>query len=347
MIGFAIVGCGTAGGLHARALCQVPGARLAALVTSHPDKGQALAAAVGFEGPVDTDLALALNRPDVDAVIVATPSGGHRDTALTAARAGKHVLVEKPLEITLDRCDEIIEACAREGVLLGTVFQLRFRRINVALKSALDAGQLGRLTLAEADCRWWRPASYYQEGAWRGTRGLDGGGALMNQGIHVVDLIRWLAGPVARVSALVGTLAHEGIEVEDTAVACLEFENGALGVLRAATSAWPGLPRTLSLHGNRGSLIVEEQALVRCELADEEAGRALLATHEACATQNGASDPAQVSVEDHRQQLSDFADAIQDGRLPLVTGEDGRQAVAIVRACYDSAALGKSVSVPE
>src|SRR5438132_4706632 len=192
MRGFAIVGCGMIARFHARALAEVPGAKLLALVSRHSANAQALMESVGCQCEVSTDLKPVLSRRDIDVVIVTTPSGAHLEPAIAAAEAGKHVVVEKPLEITLERCDRIIDACDRNRVKLCTIFPSRFGDANLALKKAVDAGRFGRLTLGETTCKWWRPQSYYDEGGWKGTRALDGGGAMMNQAIHNVDLLLWL-----------------------------------------------------------------------------------------------------------------------------------------------------------
>lgn len=339
MIGFAIVGCGTAARIHARALAMVPGARLAALVSRNPANARAVADAAGVACPWESELRCVLTRSDVHAVIVATPSGAHLEPAITAAEAGKHVIVEKPLEISLERCDRLIDACQRQGVTLATFFPSRFSDLSQVLKGTLDAGRFGRLTLAEASCKWWRTQAYYDEGGWKGTRSLDGGGALMNQGIHSLDLLCWLGGPVASVSGFTATLAHERIEVEDTAIACLRFASGALGVIRAATSAYPGLPRTLALHGDRGSAVAEENTLLSWELrpglAEDPAIRARFAPKEQRPT--GASDPDALSPANHARQLADMVEAIERGRTPLVDGQAGRKAVEVALGVYRSA----------
>src|SRR4029077_17456730 len=170
-----------------------------------------------------TDLDTVLKRRDVDVVIITTPSGSHMEPAVASANAKKHVVVEKPLEITLERCDRIIDACQKNKVQLCTIFPSRFGDANQAVKSAVQSGRFGRLTLGETTCKWWRSQSYYDEGGWKGTKALDGGGAMMNQAIHNVDLLQWLMGPVTHVAGFTATLAHERIEVEDTAVACLRF----------------------------------------------------------------------------------------------------------------------------
>ena len=226
-LGFAIVGCGMIARFHARALAEVAGARVAALVSRDLTRAKSMAGELGLTCHLDTNLAAVLTRPEVDAVIVTTPSGAHLEPAVAAAIAGKHVVVEKPLEITSARCDRIIAACDENRVKLCTIFPSRFGDANRLLKAAVDGGRFGRLTLGETTCKWWRSQEYYDEGGWKGTKALDGGGALMNQAIHNVDLLLWLMGPATRVSGFTATLAHERIEVEDTAVACLQFANGA------------------------------------------------------------------------------------------------------------------------
>src|SRR5438045_1318257 len=270
-LGFAIVGCGMIARFHARALAEVPGARLVALVSRRAANAGALADALGLVCDISTDLQAVLARRDVDALIVTTPSGAHLEPAVAAAEAGKHVVVEKPLEVTLERCDRIIEACDRNQVQLCTIFPSRFADANRALKAAVDAGRFGRLTLGETTCKWWRSQAYYDQGGWRGTKALDGGGALMNQAIHNVDLLLWMMGPATSVSGFADRLAHERIEVEDTAVACLRFASGALGVIEATTSVHTGLPKTIAVHGDKGSAVIEQDDVLRWEFTPETA----------------------------------------------------------------------------
>jgi len=345
--GFAIVGCGLVARVHARALAQIPEARLVAVTSRRRESAEALVRVTGSACAVYPELDPILRRPDVDAVIVATPSGAHMEPALAAAAAHKHVIVEKPLDITLERCDQIIESCRRNGILLGTVFPARFMDANRLLKKALQQGRFGRLTLAQTACKWWRPQSYYDEGGWKGTRALDGGGALMNQAIHSVDLLSWLMGPVAEVSAFTATLAHERIEVEDTAVACLRFANGALGVIEAATSAYPGTRRTIAVHGDRGTAVIEEDVIQRWQCTPDPADDLRL-RQEALSPEpssGGASNPAGISPEGHRRQFADFVDAIRAARQPEVDGAEGRKAVELVLAVYRSAATGRVVAL--
>jgi UDP-N-acetyl-2-amino-2-deoxyglucuronate dehydrogenase len=347
-LGFALVGCGLIARFHARALQEIPGARLVALVSRNPANAQRLNQEVGLQCAIYTDLDAALARPDVQAVIVTTPSGAHLEPAVRAAEAGKHVVVEKPLEITLERCDRIIAACARQGVQLCTIFPSRFSDANRTLWTAVQRGRFGRITLAETTCKWWRPQSYYDEGGWKGTRALDGGGALMNQAIHNVDLLLWLMGPAVEVSGYVATLAHERIEVEDTAVACLRFASGALGVIEATTSIYPGWPKTIAVYGDHGSVVIEQDDILRWEFTPEteEDRQVRQRFAQRSGASGGASHPAAISHQGHARQLADFVEAIRQGRPPLVDGREGRRAVELILAIYQSAATGRPVRLP-
>jgi predicted dehydrogenase len=265
-----------------------------------------------------------------------------------AARAGKHVVVEKPLEITLPRCDAIINACDESGVRLCTIFPSRFATANQTLKSAIDTGRFGRLTLGDTYVKWWRTQEYYDSGGWRGTWELDGGGALMNQAIHNVDLIQWLMGDVESVHALTATLSHVRIEVEDTAVAVLRYKSGALGVIEAATSAFPGLTKRTEIHGDRGSARVDQDDITLWDFqiktpADAEVHAAMAKTTGFSA---GASDPRGITHLGHRDQLGDFLRAIDENRAPYVDGREGRKSVEIIRAIYHSAQTGQTVTLP-
>ncbi|MCS6977702.1 MAG: Gfo/Idh/MocA family oxidoreductase [Gemmatales bacterium] len=346
-LGFAIVGCGMIARFHARAIRELPDARLVALVSRNPSHAEAVMEAGGVRCPVFASVEEMLKRPDVDVVVVCTPSGAHLEPAVAAAEAKRHVVVEKPLEITLERCDRIIEACDRNRVLLCTIFPSRFADANVALKRAIESGRFGRLTLGETTCKWWRPQSYYDEGGWKGTLALDGGGALMNQAIHNVDLLLWMMGPVRSLAGFTATLAHERIEVEDTAVACLRFANGALGVIQAATSIYPGLPKTIAVHGDKGSVVVEQEDVLRWEFTPEtdEDRQIRQRFAQKVGASGGASNPAAISHEYHRRQLADFVEAIRNNRFPLVDGREGRRAVEVILAIYRSAQTGRVVEL--
>ena len=347
MLGFAIVGCGMIARFHARALGDVAGTKIVALVGRNAASAEKMKAELKLDCVVSSDLAEVVKRPDVHVVIITTPSGAHLEPAVLAANAGKHVVVEKPLEITLDRCDRIIEACEKNKVKLCTIFPSRFGDANLELKKAVGAGRFGRLTLGETTCKWWRTQSYYDEGGWKGTQALDGGGALMNQAIHNVDLLLWMMGPVSTIAGMTATLAHERIEVEDTAVACMRFKNGAVGVIQAATSVWPGLPKTIGIHGDKGSVVIEQDDLLRWEFdpaaGDDESIRARFA--QKVGASGGSSNPASISHVGHARQLADFVRAIESGTAPVVDGREGRRAVEVILAIYESQRTGRIVEI--
>src|SRR5438132_2347621 len=347
MLGCAIVGCGMIARFHARALAEVPGARVAALASRSPANADKMRQELGLACDIAADLNDVLKRRDVDIVIITTPSGAHMEPAVAAAKAGKHVVVEKPLEITLDRCDRIIDACAKNKVQLCTIFPSRFGAANLELKKAVAAGRFGRLTLGETTCKWWRPQSYYDEGGWKGTQALDGGGALMNQAIHNVDLLLWMMGPVTHVQGFTAMLAHERIEVEDTAVACLRFASGALGVIQATTSVFPGLPKTIAVHGDRGTVVVEQEDVLRWEFNPPMPEDRVIKERFAqkVGASGGSSNPAAISHVGHARQLTDFVHAIETDTAPVVDGREGRKAVEIILAICRSAQTGRTVQL--
>jgi UDP-N-acetyl-2-amino-2-deoxyglucuronate dehydrogenase len=346
--GFGIIGCGMIAEFHTRAINEIPNARVVAAFSRSEANGAKIAGLAEGGCRVYSDLDAMLAHPGLDVVCVCTPSGAHLEPAVKAAAAGKHVVVEKPLEITLPRCDAVIRACDEGGVRLCTIFPSRFTPANVALKAAVDARRFGRLTLGDTYVKWWRTQEYYDSGGWRGTWDLDGGGALMNQAIHNVDLLQWLMGDVAAVQAMTATLAHERIEVEDTAVAALRFRNGALGVIEAATSAFPGLLKRTEVHGDRGSARVEQDDITLWEFqvkapSDAQVRAAMAGAH---GFKAGASDPRGITHAGHRDQLADFLDALDAGRPAAVDGREGRKSVEIIRAIYRSSKAGAAVSLP-
>ncbi len=345
-IGFGIVGAGMISRFHAKALVDVRGGTLVACADTALGRAAALAKEFGCRG-YDTVEAL-LADPAVEAVTIGTPSGAHMEPAVAAARAGKHVIVEKPLEITLKKCDAIINACEKAGVKLAAIFPSRFHDASKLLKQAVDAGRFGRLTLGDAYVKWYRTQQYYDSGAWRGTWALDGGGALMNQAIHTVDLLSWLMGDVVEVQAYTATLAHQRIEVEDVAVATLRFANGALGVIEATTAAFPGYLKRIELHGSEGSAVLEEEDIKHWDFAKKLRSDATVLRQMAgrTATGGGAADPSAIGHHGHTMQLQDFIDAIRKDRSPAVDGAQGRRSVEIILAIYKAAQTGKNVKLP-
>jgi predicted dehydrogenase len=345
-INFGIVGAGMISRFHAKALAEVRGAHLVACADTAAGRSAALAAEVGCKAYDSVEAMLADD--SIDAVTIGTPSGAHMEPAVMAAKAGKHVIVEKPLEITLKKCDKIIDACDKAGVKLAAIFPSRFHEASKLMKQAVDAGRFGRLTLGDAYVKWFRTQQYYDSGAWRGTWALDGGGALMNQAVHTVDLLAWLMGPVAEVQAYAATLAHERIEVEDVCTATLRFENGALGVIEATTAAFPGYLKRIELHGSAGSAVLEEEDIKHWDFAKKERTDAAVMRQMAASksTGGGAADPAAIGHHGHTKQFQDFVDAIRKDRKPAVDGPEGRRSVEIILAIYKSAQTGKNVELP-
>jgi len=336
--GFGIVGLGMIAEFHARAIDAMTGGRLVAAFSRNQSKADSFCAEHGGKAYSDIDAFLA--DPDLQIVTVCTPSGLHLDPACKAAAAGKHVVVEKPLEITPERCDGILAACQQAGVKLATVFPSRFADAAMLVKSSIDGGRFGKLTLGSAYIKWWRTQDYYDSGAWRGTWDLDGGGALMNQSIHAIDLLQWFMGPVESIVARTDCLAHERIEVEDVAAAILKFENGAIGVIEGSTAAYPGQLKRLEVCGTEGSMILEQDSLKQWEFAEETAEDAAIRDRFAAGESSGGqSDPKAISFVGHQKQFEDFVKAL-DGGKPLVDGAEGRKSVEIINAIYRSARAG-------
>lgn len=345
-IGFGIVGCGAISETHARAIALLPDARVVAVSARTPEKAAAFAARVGGEPAASTEALLA--RPDLDAVVIGTPSGTHAELGLRAAHGGKHVVVEKPLDVTLEAADRLIAGCRDARVTLSVISQFRFLDAVGRVRDAMAAGRFGVPTVGSAYVKWFRPQSYYESAAWRGTKALDGGGALINQSIHAIDLLLHLFGPVERVMAASATLAHT-IEVEDTAAAAIRFASGAVGHVAGTTAAYPGQAARLELHGSKGSAIFDLGGTMRSwEFEDEKGpagvwGKTAKETGDSVVRVEGAADPKAISVENHRRQFADITAAIRDGRPPAVTGGEARRALALILAIYESASAGREV----
>lgn len=340
-LGIAIVGTGTVAERHALAINALEHARLTAVYDSNADRGRDFGQTHGV--PAASSLQELLSRDDVQIVTIATPSGVHADVAVPIARAGRHVICEKPLETTVEKVDRIIQACDEAGVLLSAVFQARFGDNVRLIRNALDDGRFGRLVLASAQVRWYRSKEYYASAGWRGTWALDGGGALMNQSIHIVDLLLYLAGDASEVNAYTGTLTHPGLEVEDTAVASLRFSSGALGVIEASTSCAPGFPRKLELSGENGSIVLEDDRITRWQFTEEQPDDERI-REQGSKTEGlagASSDPRAAGHEGHRRQFQDTVDAILQGRPPSIPGREGRKAVQLINGIYQSARTGR------
>ena len=343
--GFGIVGTGVIAALHAAAIKTLPGARLAAVTDVVPGAAGTFAAARGCAAEPDLDALLA--RPDVDVVCVCVPSGLHAEIGVRAARAGKHLAVEKPVDVTLAAADRLIEAARDAGVALTVISQHRFDPGLIELKRLIGEGALGRLVLGEASTKWYRTQAYYDSAGWRGTWAMDGG-SLMNQGVHYVDLLRWCMGPVTEVTAVCATQAHQ-VEVEDTALAFVRFASGAVGTIMSTTAAYPGFPQRLEITGTGGTVIVEDGRITRRALTGPAADAGGAADPGADGTGpaglGAAADPAAIEVASHAAQLADLLAAVAGEREPAVGGQDGRDALEIICAVYESARTGRTVSL--
>lgn len=353
---FALVGCGNIAPTQAKALQEIPGlARLTHCADLDAERAATFAAQHGLASATWEAI---LADPAIDAVTLCTPSGLHGDLAARALRAGKHVVIEKPMEVSVAACDALLAAQRDSGRRLAVISQHRFDPASRTVRRLVDENTLGRLVAADVRIPWYRTQEYYDSGDWRGTWAMDGGGCLMNQGVHTIDLMLWLCGPVREVFARTATAAHERIEVEDVACATLVFANGALGTLFGSTAAYPGFPARLALHGTGGSAVIEGDELQTLALKGRETvtgpaasahalqvatGGTRNAVKHAAADAAAAQAPAWKWGDAHREQFADFVAAVRENRAPLVDGEAGRAAVALIHAVYESARTGAPV----
>jgi UDP-N-acetyl-2-amino-2-deoxyglucuronate dehydrogenase len=333
-----LVGCGAISTQHLEAISALPDLALAAVV----DASEARARSVGEQWGVawSTGLDDLLRRDDVDAVTIATPSGLHAAQALAALRSGRHVVVEKPIALTVADADEIVREGHQRGLTVATISQRRFEPVVRGLRAAVEAGSLGRISLIIAEGLYHRPQSYYDSAAWRGTRDLDGG-VLMNQAIHMIDLLRWLGGPVVSVSAHLATLGH-AMEAEDAASVSLRFGSGALGEIIATTCLVREQPAELRIYGDRGHARLVGDTAAEWEIPGVPAPTAD-ADATAPSTGPGATQTWGTTAIGHLRQYGDFVEAVRGGRPPAVTGEDGRNAVEVITAAYEADQSGRAV----
>lgn len=336
---FGIIGAGMIGRFHAKAITDMSNGTLHSVLDRSPERAKELAEEFGITAYTDIDAFLA--DPELEIVTVGTPSGAHLDPTLASLNAGKHAIVEKPLEITIERVDQLMEAAAANGKTLAAVLNRRFHPGMTAFKKAADAGRFGTLASASAYIKWFRDQAYYDSAGWRGTWALDGGGALMNQSIHTVDALLHLAGPVKSVQANTVCLAHERIEVEDHCVAVLEFENGARGVIEASTCCWSkdGHPARVQLSGTEGSVFLADESFEIWDFAEEkpedaEIRSTLMKGQEAGL---GANDPTAINTYQHQRNFEEVVNAIKEGREPITSSSEARKPVALIEAIYRSA----------
>jgi len=346
---FGIIGSGSISAIHAKAIAAMDGSGLISVFNHRLESAEKLASQYGGRAFSDIDEFLA--DPELEIVTIATPSGAHFDPAMAALKADKHVLCEKPLEITTARIDELMETAAASGKTLAAILNRRFNPAMEAFKQACEKQRFGRPTSASCYIKWFRDQAYYDSADWRGTWALDGGGALMNQGIHSIDALLHLAGPVKSVQAMTACLAHERIEVEDIGIAMLEFENGARGVIEGSTCTWSGSghPARIQLSGTEGSVFLADESFEVWDFKNalpEDAG-----VHETLMSGGkgglGANDPKAINFLQHQRNFEEVVSAIRDGRVPCVSAVEARKSVELIEAIYQSAAAGgKKIGLP-
>ena len=341
-LGFGIVGCGVISEWHAKAISGIEGIVLVGATDRNQDSREKFAEKFGIVAFDTYEQMLACG--DIDVVCICTPSGLHSSMAVQAADAGKHIIVEKPMALNLEQADQIIRACDRNYVKLTVISQLRFTEAVSRMKDAVDQGLPGKLVMGNLYMKYYRSQEYYDSSSWRGTWAMDGGGALMNQGIHGIDLLQYIMGDVKSVFAYAKTLARD-IEVEDSAAAVLEFENGALGTIQGTTSIYPGFPRVLEVNGTHGTIALQEDSIVKWEIEGQEAPEGILAGPKGKKYQSERN-PTDFGIEGHRKQISDMVHAIREDRKPSVDAYEGRKAIEIITAIYESSRTGKPVFLP-
>jgi predicted dehydrogenase len=337
-VGAAVIGLGR-GRAHIEALIRAEGAELLAVCDKNKETAERFAAK--YEVDAYTDLGEMLKRDDIDLVHVCTPSGLHTEMLLQIAEAGKHAITEKPLDITLERIDRAIEAFATRQLQLGCIFQIRLMPAVLEMKQAIDAGRLGKPMLANAQVKWFRTQEYYdQNGGWRGTWAWDGGGSLMNQAVHTIDLLQWMMGPVQSVVGHTQVSAHR-IETEDLGVALVKFRNGALATIVGTTAAYPGFGTSLEIFGTDGGIAMKDNLITDWKIRGDD-----MAAEEADMRRKFGDDKAAPPADTTYVQIQDMIDAVRNNRAPLITGREGRDAVEIVLAIYESARAGKEIELP-
>jgi predicted dehydrogenase len=337
--GFGVIGCGMIAKLHAEAIAAIDGAYLVGVADSNKDIALEFAARYDCAAFSSPDELIASN--DVDIICICIPSGLHAEYAVRVASAGKHFIVEKPLAITREQLSSVIEACEKNRVKGCVISQLRFAPDVQKAKRAIEDGLIGRIVFADLTMKYHRSEEYYSSSQWRGTKAMDGGGALMNQGIHGIDLIQYLAGPIISVCGVCKTLVHS-IEVEDTASLTVEFESGAVGTITGSTSVFPGFPRYIEINGTKGSIALTEDKITRWIVDGNNDTADLNAESDNIASHN---DPSQITMDLHKKQIEDMINALMTGGDPTVDVHEGKRAVNVILSAYEAGEKGKKVFI--
>ncbi len=337
-VGFAVIGTGLVGPTHARFANEAEGATLRVVCDLREDRGRPIA--LENDAAWMTDYREVMKRDDVDIVTICLPTALHLEVATAAAEAGKHVLVEKPIELNIERAKALVDVCKRNGVKLGAIFNRRFVYGTRRTHDAVHGGELGKLLVADMRFKSWRTPEYYSESGWRGTWAKEGGAALINQGIHGVDLMTWIAGPIKRVQGYSRHLRHD-IEGDDTTIAVVEYASGALGIIQCTTSVYPAQPDRMEFHGEYGTILLENYNIVGWQLENGSEPGVPSAEESALP---GAERGTSVG---HFFQVQDMANAVREGRDPVIRGEDILHSLAVVQAIYEAERTGKAVEVPQ
>ena len=341
--GIGIVGCGTIADVHAETIQRLAKAQLVSVYSRNLSNARRVGQK--FNVTWRDNWEEFINDDQIDIVSICTPSGTHLDYGKLVAEAGKHVVVEKPIEVTLERGKQLIDVCSDNHVKLAVIFQNRFQPEVQQMKRRIDAGELGDIFLGDAYIKWFRTQEYYDSAQWRGTYALDGGGVLINQAIHTIDLLLWIMGEVETIYAEIGTFTHERIEGEDTAVAVLRFQNGALGVIEGSTSIRPANARRLEIHGKNGTAILTGDAL---SFFGEGSSQSKSITNQKSPEKSGASSPLQdFSIAPHEKQFEAIVDALDQDKIPPVSGKESLVSLVIILAIYESAKKGHPVTLTE
>ncbi|MBR5543791.1 MAG: Gfo/Idh/MocA family oxidoreductase [Oscillospiraceae bacterium] len=336
--GFGIIGCGMISKWHADSIISIDDATLIGVADTSKERASSFAADYNCTAFDSVEELLASDK--IDIVCICTPSGLHAELSIKAANAGKHFIVEKPMAITKEQIDGIISACEKNNVKGTVVSQLRFiDSINKA-KSAVESGKLGKIVLGDLYMKFYRSPEYYASAGWRGTWSMDGGGALMNQGIHGIDILQYIAGPVKSVYGVCKTLVND-IEVEDTANLIVEYENGATGVIQGTTSVNPGYPRRIEISGTKGTIILTDGQITSWDVEGEEGAEVDKVFSDA----ETFKDPSAFSIDLHRLQIIDAINALKEDRAPAVDVYEGKKAVDIILAAYESSRTGKKIEL--
>ena len=349
-VGFGIIGCGNIGIIHADSIKKISDASLIGVCDSDLEKAKN----VGKKYQVEyfQDYQRIFEHKDIDVINICVPSGMHMDICIGAANAAKHILCEKPLEITLERIDRIIESVRKKKVKLAVVLQKRLQQPSKLIKRAIMQDKLGKIISGSCYLKGYRSQEYYDSGKWRGTWEYDGGGCLMNQGIHDIDLLQWFLGPVESVYAITDTIAHERIDVEDMAIAIVKFRNKAKGIIEISTSCYPGFPSLISIYGTMGTINLEDDRIINWDLVnptkeDVNLSKQIVINNKNIQKSNiHYSDPLALLKDRHRFLIKDMVRAIKNNTMPEITGEEARKSVEVILAIYKSARTREEVKLP-